>query len=91
MTFDPFNQAKLMKAYTGAKTAEVPSMKDIDNLDDLKKLAGIGKDSYGHATTIVAADIAKVQRERNNQPGTEQWFKLWFAKPLITGEKPYDK
>ena len=91
MTFDAFNQAKLMKAYTGAKTAELPLMKDIDNLDDLKRLAGIGDKSYGLATTIVAADLAKIQRERNIQPGTDEWFRLWFAKPLITGEKPYDK
>jgi hypothetical protein len=91
MAFDAFNQAKLMKRYTGAKTAELPLIKDIDNLDDLKKLAGIGKNSYGQATTIVAADLAKVQRDRNIQPGTPEWFRLWFAKPLITGEKPYDK
>jgi hypothetical protein len=89
MTFDAFNQAKLMKAYTGAKTAEVPLMKDIDNLDDLKKLAGIGK-STAQSEFISNVDKAKYERENNIKPGTNEWFRLHFAKPHITGEKPYE-
>lgn len=33
-------------------------------------------------------DKAKIQREQNINPGTPEWFQLWFAKPDLTGEKP---
>ena len=89
MTFDAFNQAKLMKAYTGAKTTTMPAMKDIDNLDDLKRLAGVGK-STAQSEFISNVDKAKYERENNIKRGSPEWFKLWFAKPHITGEKPYE-
>jgi hypothetical protein len=34
-------------------------------------------------------NLGQIQRERNIQPGTDEWFRLWFAKPKLTGEKPY--
>lgn len=89
--FDAFNQSKLMSAYTGMKTAEMPVYKDIDSLDDLKKLAGIGKDSYGETISQRGTNLAQIQREQNIRPGTDEWFRLWFAKPLLTGETPFDK
>lgn len=33
--------------------------------------------------------VARFQRRKNIQPGTDRWFKLWFAKPYLTGENPY--
>jgi hypothetical protein len=30
-------------------------------------------------------------RENNIKPGTDEWFRLWFARPDLTGETPYDK
>jgi hypothetical protein len=89
MTFDAFKQAKLMTAYTGAKTAIVPEQ-NIDNIDDLKRLAGIGT-SYGEETSEYATNLGQIQRERNIRPGSDEWFRLWFSKPLLTGEQPYDK
>jgi hypothetical protein len=91
MTFDPFNQAKLMTAYTGMKTIELSPGKEIDNLDDLKRLAGIGKDSYGETISQNGTNFGQIQRERNIRPGTDEWFRLWFSKPKLTGETPYDK
>ena len=89
MTFDPFKQSKLMNAY---RNMGVPvSQPMTDNLDDLKKLAGIEKTSYGEQTSEYATNLGQIQRERNIRPGTDEWFKLWFAKPHLTGEKPYDK
>ena len=32
---------------------------------------------------------AKIMREKNIQPGTPEWFKLWFSRPYLTKEKPY--
>ena len=89
MTFDPFKQSQLMNAY---KNIGVPvSQSMTDNLDDLKKLAGITDTSYGEETSIQGTNLGQIQRERNIRPGTDEWFKLWFAKPHLTGEKPYDK
>lgn len=66
-------------------------------LEELKKLAGVG--SYGLTPYLptsenigtIANKLSKVQKERNIQPGTEAWFRLWFSRPWLTGEKPYDE
>lgn len=91
MTFDPFRQAKLMNGFDKLKSVPVPEQ-SIDNLDDLKRLAGVNeKTSYGEEISVQGTNLGQVQRERNIKPGTDEWFRLWFAKPHITGETPYDK
>ena len=90
MSFDAFNQAKLMSAYNGISNKK-PVYKDIDNLDDLRRLAGVYENSYGEETSKYATNLGEIQRERNIRPGTPEWFRLWGAKPLLTGEQPYDK
>ena len=61
----------------------------------LKRLAGIiDKDgnkvekSDGSNISIVGSDKGRIQRERGIKPGTDEWFRLWFARPHLTGEKP---
>jgi hypothetical protein len=34
------------------------------------------------------ANKRQIERELQIKPGTEEWFKLWYARPDITGEKP---
>ena len=84
--FDPFKQAKLMNGFDKLKSVPVPE-RNIDSIDDLKKLAGINE----NATTEIDTSInrGQIMRERNIKPGTDEWFKLWFAKPKLTGEKPF--
>ena len=36
-------------------------------------------------------NLGKYQADNNIKPGTDAWFKLWFARPTITGENPYGK
>ena len=48
----------------------------------LKPLAGSNISKTG-------THVARFQRKKNIQPGSDQWFKLWFAKPGLTGENPY--
>ena len=31
----------------------------------------------------------KKEREQNIQPGTEEWFKLWFSLPGMTGSRGF--
>ena len=48
----------------------------------LKPLAGSNISKTG-------TQVARFQKKKNIQPGTEPWFRLWFAKPGLTGENPY--
>lgn len=89
MTFDPFKQAKLMTAYTGMKSVELPKS-TIDDIDDLKRLAGVNESSYGEATSERASNLGQIQRERGIKAGDPEWFKLWFTLPLLTKTNPLD-
>ena len=55
-------------------------------LEELKKLAGI--DVYAQPReniSITGTEKARMQRKHNIKPGTEEWFKLWFSRPYMTG------
>jgi len=59
---------------------------------DLQRLAGIldqNSSSMGEEITHTAAEKAEYQNKHNVQPGTDEWFKLWFAQPHLTGESPF--
>ena len=90
--FDPFQQAKLMNGFDKLKSVPTPAS-DINSVDELQKLAGItpGQTSYGETISQRATNLGQIQRERNIRPGTDEWFILWFSKPELTGETPYDK
>ena len=67
----------------------------IDEIYKLKRLAGI-LDREGNVVdsddgsniSITGSDKGRVQREKNIKPGTDEWFKLWFSQPKLTGEDP---
>lgn len=86
MTFDVWKQSSLMNGL--AKMQTVPTQAPIDNLDDLKRLAGINT-SMGEEMSEQGTNLGQIQRERNIQPGTDAWFRLWFARPGLTKEKPF--
>lgn len=65
----------------------------IDNseLDSLKLLAGINKNNQinkGSNISLTGQEKARLMKENNIKPGTPEWFKLWFSRPYMTGEKP---
>jgi len=72
-----------------------------EEIEQLKKLAGIyqqynTKDNIvdgddGSNISITGSEKRKIERENNIQPGTPEWFKLWFSLPKMTGEQPYKK
>ena len=43
----------------------------------------------GSNISKTGTQVARFQRKKNIEPGTDRWFKLWFAKPGLTGENPY--
>ena len=69
--------------------------KKVDAIEEIKQLAGIyqpveeGDCSMGSNISKTASQISKIMKEKNIQPGTPEWFQLWFSKPYLTGEKPY--
>lgn len=65
-------------------------------IPDLKRLAGItefkGFTPYeGSNISITGNEKRQLEKKHNIRPGTPEWFKLWFSKPYLTGEKPIEK
>ena len=73
-----------------------------DPIHELKALSGLGGlggqerlqeyrakqvGSYGQEISAEGTRKAELMRQHNIQPGTPEWFKLWFNKPHLTGEK----
>lgn len=91
--FDAFKQAKLQNAYKSMKEFKSAPEKDM-TLDDLKRLSGSGKITGEVNSTPdhqLAARKSQYMRENNIKPGTQEWFKVMFAKPHLTGEDPFSK
>jgi hypothetical protein len=65
----------------------------MDELDQIKKLAGVNEFKGYHAydgsnISITGNEKQQLEREHNIKPGTPEWFQLCFSLPYITGEKP---
>jgi hypothetical protein len=69
----------------------------MTSLEDLQRLAGIRVEGYGNSLrkttegsniSITGNQKAELQRKHNIEPGTPEWFQLWFSLPYLTGEKP---
>jgi len=75
----------------------------VDEVEDIKRLSGVYDNyqipvhvegattataSMGSNISQTASQISKIMKEKNIQPGTPEWFQLWFSKPYLTGEKP---
>ena len=68
----------------------------IDEITRLKKLAGIHMDREGKRVdgddesniSQTGTEKGQYMRKHNIQPGSAEWFRLWFAKPKLTGENP---
>jgi len=64
------------------------------DIEELKTLSGITNRYTGQTEykleniSITGTEKAKLQRKHKIEPGTDDWFRLWFAKPHLTGEKP---
>lgn len=69
----------------------------MNELDQIKQLAGITPanssnmqpyNPSGSNVSITGTEKAEIQREKKIEPGTDEWFRLWFSKPYLTGETP---
>lgn len=46
---------------------------------------------FAENISYTANKVSQYMKKHKIQPGTEQWFRLWFAKPFLTKENPYSK
>jgi len=69
-----------MQAIYGSKY-EPGSDEDIDKI---RELAGIQPSIENENISITGSEKGRIQREKNIEPGTEEWFKLWFSRPHLT-------
>jgi len=70
----------------------------MDELAQLKRLAGINEfkgyveydpaDPHGGSNiSLTGNEKGQLMKQHNIKPGTEEWFKLWFGLPKLTGER----
>ena len=69
----------------------------MDELEQIKRLSGIikpfpGLMEYsiedGSNISLTGNEKGVLMKKHNIQPGTPEWFQLWFSLPKLTGEKP---
>jgi len=68
----------------------------MDSIEELKTLAGITnravmqeyKGFPGSNISVTGNEKGELMKKHDIRPGTQEWFKLWFSKPYLTGEKP---
>ena len=68
----------------------------MDEIERLKELAGVnefkGYQEYiPENPSITAQALKDKEKAMGLKPGDPDWFKLWFAKPKLTGENPMPK
>ena len=67
----------------------------MDEIERIKQLAGVGEvsagNSMGENLSILGTAKAEYERKHNIKRGSDEWFKLWFARPNQTGEDPMPK
>lgn len=42
----------------------------------------------GSNISVTGQEKRDLERKHDIKPGTDEWFKLWFSRPYLTGEKP---
>jgi hypothetical protein len=70
-----------------------------DELDQIRRLAGINEfkgfqpysidNLQGSNISVTGNEKAELMRQHDIRPGTPEWFRLWFARPFMTGESPF--
>ena len=73
-----------------AELARVKKLAGIDSLGLMERHAQ-DKMSSGEQSPVsglIGTEKGEYQRKHNIRPGSDEWFKLWFARPQLTGENP---
>ena len=42
--------------------------------------------NQGSNISVTAAKLKQIERDKKIQPGTPEWFRLWFSLPYLNGK-----
>lgn len=42
----------------------------------------------GSNISVTGMEKRRLEKKLKIKPGTDQWFRLWFTRPYLTGESP---
>ena len=77
------------------ESAEPDAVLDVnDPVNELKVLAGVSSQKPNWQTyegvniSRTGMEKRELEKKHNIQPGTPEWFQLWFSLPYMTGEPP---
>lgn len=70
---DPINEIRVLQ-YLGG----------INGVARLQEYRGM----QGSNISATGDNKGALMKQHNIKPGTPEWFKLWFSRPYLTGEKP---
>jgi hypothetical protein len=72
----------------------------VDELEQILYLAGQRKPllsefrmddaSGGSNISLTGNEKRQIEKKHDIRPGTDAWWKLWFSRPYLTGERPYE-
>lgn len=82
----PGDDASIPDAYVDP--AELARMKKLAGIDSLGIMEKSGDSPI---SGDIGSDNAEYQRKHNIRPGSDEWFRLWFARTPLTGEKSQPK
>ncbi len=68
----------------------------MNDIEQLKVLAGISNRAVmqeyrgfaGSNISVTGNEKGELMKKYDIRPGTEEWFRLWFSLPWLTGERP---
>lgn len=90
MEFDVWKQSTIMNGLDKLKTVSLTTTNTETTIEDLKKLSGVTDQVIGGGSNISLTGNEKGQlmKQHNINPGSPEWFKLWFGRPYWFKESP---
>ena len=79
-----------------APESQVPdAVLSDDDIRNLQQLAGLQPTNLTTSETginisVTGTEKRRLEREHDIQPGTPDWFKLWFSLPYMIKQKPLE-
>jgi len=79
------------KDFVPESDSSIPdAVMDEQDLKEIQKLAGISPvqtvfEQKEENISHTAMKRVEYMKKHNIQPGTDDWFKLWFSRPYLTG------
>jgi hypothetical protein len=77
---DPIHEMKALAGLNGS---------GLGGAAKLQEYTANQTSTEGSNCSETAMEKVNYQKNNNVQPGTPEWFKLWFSLPYMTGEKPW--